>query len=202
MRTLLVALLLLAVPGAAAAGPELALRLGWATSSGGASRGTPMSDVAASEIPVQLDGLWRFGPHFSAGAYYSYGFGRLSKDVSDRCDGLGASCSVWTMRTGVEAQWAFTDLSPRFAPWIGAGTGWEWVREKVAVGSQSARQSLSGWEILSLEGGADVKVTPRIVLGPYLSFRVARYGRLDGYSVVNQAFHRWLGVGIRGTYDF
>ncbi len=201
MRTLLVALLLLAAPGAATAGPALALRLGYALSSGDAARGTPMSDVAKSEIPIQLDALWRFGPHFSAGGYFSYGFGQLSKDVSDRCDSLGASCSVWTMRLGAEAQYAFTDLSPRFAPWIGMGMGWEWAHERVSLGSQSARQDVSGWELVNLEGGADVKVATRVVLGPYVSLRVAQYSRLDGHAVVSKAWHNWLGFGVRGTWD-
>jgi hypothetical protein len=31
---------------------------------------------------------------------------------------------------------------------------------------------------------------------------MTEYKRLDGYSIGNQAFHRWVGLGIRGTWDF
>jgi hypothetical protein len=202
MRTLLAALLLASVPAAATAGPALALRSGYGVSSGGATKGTTMSDVASAEIPVQLDALWRFGPHFSAGLYYAFGFGRLSSGVSDACAAQGASCSVWTMRVGAEAEWAFTELSPRYVPWIGAGTGWEWARETASDATQTAHHTLSGWEILSLEGGGDVKLSAKVAVGPYLSLRVGQYSKLDGYGVVNKAFHRWLGFGIRGTFDF
>src|SRR5690242_21134659 len=99
MRKLLLAALLL--PTAAAAGPTLALRSGYAISAGDAAKSTSMSEVARGEIPLQVDALWRFGPHFSMGAYYGYGFGRLSPSVSGACDALGADCSVWTMRVGV-----------------------------------------------------------------------------------------------------
>jgi hypothetical protein len=201
MRTLPLAALLLSLPTAAAARPTLALRLGWATASGDASKGSAMSEVVKSEIPIQLDALWRFGPHFSGGLYSSYGFGQLSKDISDRCDSLGASCSSWTMRLGVQGQYAFTERSPRWAPWLGVGSGLEWVHEKAAFGGQTGSQTMSGWEIFNLEGGADVKVAPSLTVGAYASFRLGLYTRLDGYSVANKGYHDWLGLGIRGKWD-
>ncbi len=190
------------LPAAAAAGPSLGLRLGYDVSSGSGSRGAPMSDVAHSDVPVQLDALWIFGPHFSAGAYYAFGFGQLSKDVSDRCAADGVSCSVWTMRVGIRGEYAFPELSQRLAPWLGLGSGWEWAHESISGRGESASQTVSGWETLSLEGGADVKLAPKLWLGPYLVMRVGQYGRLDGYSVVNKAWHQWYGFGIRGKWDF
>ncbi len=202
MRTLLAALLLLAAPGAASAGPSLGLRLGYDVSSGHAAKGTPMSEVANAAIPIQLDALWRFGPSFSLGAYYSFGFGLLSKSVADACDAAGASCSAWMMRTGVEAQWAFADVAKWWAPWIGAGIGYEWAYDHVSLNGQSARQDVSGWELLNLEGGADAKIGAHLWLGPYLALRYGRYSSLDGYGIVNTAWHRWYGLGLRATWDF
>ncbi len=203
MRKLLSAAALAALlPAAAAAGPSLALRQGYESSSGSATKGTSMSEVVTADFPTQLEASWRFGPHFSAGAYYSFAIGLLSKPVSDRCSADQASCSVWTMRAGIRAEYEFAELSQTFVPWIGAGTGWEWVRQHVSHPGESATQVVSGWETLSVEGGMDAKVAPKLWLGGFLTYRFGEYSRLDGYSIVNRTFHTWVGLGVRGRWDF
>jgi hypothetical protein len=201
MRTLLVALLVAAAPGAASAGPTVGLRLGWEAASGEASKGTPMSDVVKAAIPLQLDLGWRFGA-FSLAAYYGFGFGRISSASADACDAAQADCSAWTMRTGIQAEWAFLDVSKVWAPWVGGGIGYEWAYDKVSSPTKSARQTLSGWQLLSLEGGADARVTAKLWLGPYVSAHYGQYSSLDGYGIPNKAFHRWYGLGVRATWEF
>ncbi len=202
MRTLLVALLLAAVPAAASAGPALGLRLGYESARGDAAKGTPMSDVARSDVPLQLDATWRFGSSLSIGAYYAFGFAQISSSVAHECDALHASCSAYTMRTGVEVQWAFTDVASWWAPWIGTGLGYQWAYDDVSIAGKSSRQNVSGWELLNLEGGADAKVAPKLWLGPYVSLRYSQYSNLEGYGIANKAFHTWLGIGVRATWDF
>jgi hypothetical protein len=200
MRTLLLAALL-ALPAAAVARPELGLRLGYASASGEASTGTSMSEVAKSAVPIQLDALWRFGERFAAGLYSSYGFGQLSSSVSDQCGAAGASCSVSATRLGAEGIWTFTDVSPRYLPWLGAGIGYEWVREGASIGSRSGVQHLSGWEYLNVQGGADVRVARKVAVGLYAQYAFGQYSRLDGSTIQSKGFHQWLGAGLRGTYD-
>ncbi len=202
MRPLLLAALVAVAPAAAFAGPALGLRVGYDISSGSASTGTPMSELARSAVPLQLDATWRFGPRFSIGAYYGFGFGQLSKSIADRCSSLATSCSVWTMRTGIRAEYAFPEDFKRLAPWVGLGTGWEWAHGSVSHPSESGSQTVSGWEAVSLEVGADYKVAPKLWLGPYVVMRVGQYGRINGYSIVNKAWHEWYGLGIRGRWDF
>ena len=203
MRSLLLAAVLLALPGAASAGPVLALRAGWNVASGDASKGTPMSDVVKSELPaLQLDALWRFGAHFSFGAYGAFGFGRLSSTIADRCDRDGADCSVWTARVGIGGEYAFSEVSQRWEPWIGLAVEYEWARDSVSVAGESVVKTVSGWEWLVLDGGADVKVAPKLSIGPYATYRVGEYSRLSGYGIVNQAWHQWLAIGVRGKWDF
>lgn len=201
MRTLLLAGLLLALPTAAAARPVLALRLGYAVADGNAAKDITMSEVAKSEVPIQLDAMWKFPPHFSLGLYFSYGFGQLGGQASDECDAAGASCSVSTMRLGGLATYEFQDAWWRLSPWIGAGLGYEWVREKATLGGRSGTQDLSGWEYFNVEVGGDVKVAPKVAVGPYVSFRLGRYSSLDGYGIANKGYHDWLGFGVRGKYD-
>ncbi|HEX9052256.1 MAG TPA: hypothetical protein VF841_17135 [Anaeromyxobacter sp.] len=203
MRQVLLAAALAAVlPSAASAAPSLALRLGYESSSGSATTGTSMSEVAKADFPLQLDASWRFGPHFSMGVYYSFAIGQLSRAVSNRCDAYQASCSMWEMRVGIRGEYAFAEVSQRFVPWIGVGSGWEWVRASVSAPRDSASDLVSGWEWVTLEGGGDVRVAPKLWIGPYLGWRFGRYGRLNGFSIENQADHSWLGVGVRGRWDF
>lgn len=201
MRTLLLAALL-ALPRAAAAGPALGLRLGYELASGQASSGTPMTEVAKADIPLQLDATWRFGPHFSTGLYFAYGFTRLASSVADRCDALGADCSVSRMRTGIQAAWAFTDVSRRFAPWLGLGIGYEWLKEDATLQGRSGVQHVSGWEFLDFQGGVDVVTYRKASVGLYLDWSPAAFfTRLDGSSITKKAAHQWFGVGVRGTFE-
>ncbi len=200
MRTLLAAALLAAVlPTAAAAGPVLGARVGYAAASGDASKDTVMSDVAAAEIPLQLDFAWSFNPRWTLGVWYGFGFGRLSSSVANRCDALGVSCSVWSMRTGVQATYAFAETADPYAPWVGFGIGYQWVHETVSGGGA---QNLSGWEYLDLEGGADWRISAQASVGPFVSLRVGQFSRLDGYGIPSSGWHEWLGVGVRGRWGF
>lgn len=199
MRTLLLVALL--VPAAASAGPRLGLRAGWAPALGDASDSTPMKDVVASQLPIQADAAWRFGDRLAVGAYFSYGFGRLGPAISNRCDADGADCSVKVLRTGVQGTWAFTQLSPRWAPWAGAGLGYQWVRSSVSRGAVSATQTVGGWELGNVQAGVDFDVAPRLAVGPYAGWSLGRFSNVDGNDIAEKAWHQWLTFGVRGTFD-
>lgn len=199
MRKLL--LLALLLPTAAAAGPSLGLRLGWAPGSGDASDGNSMADVAASHLPIQLDALWRFGERFSAGAYFSWGVALLEGEVADRCDTLGADCSVSVFRLGLEGTYAFTQASQRFTPWVGAGIGYEWVRSSVSSAGFSGSQRLGGWEVANVQAGADWPVSRRLAIGPFAMVSIGRYSSVDGNEITEKGWHQWLTLGVRGTLD-
>ncbi len=199
MRSLLLAALLL--PTAAAARPTLALRIGYAAASGDAAEETPMEEVAKSAVPIQLDALYRFGPHFAAGLYFSYGFGGLNQEISDRCDALGADCSVSGVRLGAQGTYTFTQLSQRFAPWAGVGVGYEWVNGSVSRGGLSTTQRVTGWEIVNLQAGADFVVRPRFAVGPYVQLSIGRFTAVDGNDIADKAMHEWLNFGVRGRFD-
>lgn len=200
MRLLLVAALLL--PTAAAAGPTLALRAGYAAGIGDASKDVPIADVAKGQVPLQLDALWRFTDRFAGGLYFSYGFGLLGGGVADRCDALGADCSVATLRLGVQGTYQLAPVAGRFLPWVGGGIGYEWVRQSVSTGTFDSSQSVSGWEFLSVQGGADVKVGAKLFVGPYALLSWGRYSSVDGNAVSAKAWHEWLHLGVRGKLDF
>jgi hypothetical protein len=201
-RALLVALFL--SPAVARAQPTAALRLSFAPALGDLSRGVPMSDAMGSQLPVQLDGLWRLGPA-SVGVYASWGLGF----VSDGACGSGADCSASGIRVGVQGLWAFAPLgAARVVPWGGLGLGWEWAfQERERLGSRTSWR-WSGPE-LALQGGAEWPLAGRFGLGPFAQIALGRYGTvaLDtsagsaSADLDTRAVHAWIQVGVRGRID-
>lgn len=201
-RALLLAALLL--PAAARAGPAAALRLAYAPAMGDVADAVPISDAMRSQVPLQLDLLWREGP-LSAGAYASWGLGQ----VAGATCGPGASCSASAIRVGAEALYAFAPFGAAgIVPWAGVGVGWEWAtRRRERLGNEVS-WTWSGVE-LALQGGAEWPLAGRFALGPFAQLALGRYGRLaldtpEGSAsreIADKAIHAFLHVGVRGRID-
>lgn len=201
-RALLLAALLL--PASARAGPGAALRLAYAPAIGDVADAVPMSDAMRSQVPLQLDLLWREGP-LSAGAYASWGLGQ----VAGATCGSGASCSASGIRVGAEALYAFAPFGQAgIVPWAGLGLGWEWAtRRRERLGSEVS-WTWSGWE-LALQGGAEWPLAGRFAVGPFAQLAIGRYARvaLDtpeesaSAGIGDGATHAFLHVGVRGRID-
>lgn len=200
LLTLAVAMAL-ALPTASRAQFSLGARLGFAPAMGDAMKGAPMSDGAKSQIPIQLDALYKFTPEFAAGLYFSYGFVQLASAVTNDCNASGVSCSASVTRLGVEATYSFTTVSPTFVPWAGAGIGYEWLTEKDSFGGVSVSADATGFEFLNLQVGGDYKVSNQFFVGPYIMLTVGQYSEVAGNSIPDKAVHEWLGFGIRGKFD-
>jgi hypothetical protein len=199
-RALLLAALLL--PAAARARPSAALRLAFAPALGDVVEAVPMSDAMRSQVPLQLDLLWRVGA-FSAGAYASWGLGQ-----GGTC-GSGASCSASVLRAGVEGLYALAPFGrAAIVPWAGLGLGWEWAsRSRERLGNETS-WTWSGAE-LALQGGAEWPLAGRFSLGPFVQLALGRYGRVSldtpegsaSAEVGSKAVHAFIHVGVRGKVD-
>jgi outer membrane autotransporter protein len=214
MRTplLLAAVLAALVPAAsrAALPPlEVGARLGWASAFGDAAKDTSMKDFTiTSQLPLQLELSARLRPALAAGVYASYGFGS-AKDTAmfGFCGVAGVKCSGHAVRAGVQGRWSFTSVQP-LVPWVGAGLGWEWATVEGKEPSGTSHLSANGLD-LSLQGGGDYRVTPRLALGPYVQLAIGRYGSGDAQvsgatssgGIANKAFHGWFGLGVAGRFD-
>ncbi len=190
-----------AVPTTSHAQFTLGLRVGYAPAMGDGAKDQPMKDVVKSQIPIQLDAMYRITPEWSAGLYYSYGFGQLNSDLSSACDAAGYSCSLSAMRFGAQGTYTFTTASPTFVPWAGLGIGYESMTQKVELGGQSVSQDVSGWEFLNLQVGGDFKVSPQFAVGPYVMYSIGQYSSVEGNSITDKAMHEWLNFGVRGKFD-
>jgi hypothetical protein len=209
MRTRLAAASLAAaallLPAAARAQPTAALRLAYAPALGDLARGVPMSDAMGSQIPIQLDLLWRAGP-VSAGAYGSWGPGQVG---AEGCAG-GASCSASVRRAGAQANLALAPLGDTgITPWAGLGLGWEWATQRRERPGATTTSTWSGAE-LALQGGAEWPIAGRFGAGPFVLLGLGRYARQSvdtsvesgSAAIDRKAVHVWVHVGVRGRVDF
>ena len=194
-------LIALLVPTASHAQFQLGLRLGFAPAAGDAAKDEPLKDVISSQIPIQLDAMYKITPDLSAGLYFSYGIVQLSSDEKDACDAFGVSCSASNTRLGIQAAYAFNQVSPQFVPWAGVGLGYEWLTEKIALGGVSASQTATGFEFLNLQVGGDYKVNPKFAVGPYAQLSIGQYSEVESESITDKGVHEWFGFGVRGKFD-
>jgi len=202
-RALLLAAVLL--PAVAQAGATAALRLAYAPALGDLARGVPISDAMTSQVPLQLDLLWRHG-RLSAGAYGSWGLGQVAADV---CGGSGASCSASALRAGVQGLWAAEPFGDaRIVPWAGLGLGWEWAFQRRERLGSRVSWTWSGAE-LALQGGAEWPLGNRFGIGPFLLLGFGRYEDVAvetqsssaSASIGSRAVHVWIHVGARVRFD-
>jgi outer membrane protein W len=218
MRKLLMMAAVALLPLTAQAQFNLAFRVGYAPAMGDAEEESPLSDLVKSQVPIQVDAMYTVVPDLAVGAYFSYGFGQV--DLDGACDIDGVDCSGRSVRLGLQAAYSFSEVSPTFIPWLGAGFGYEWATIKAEYGGFEGEDKADGFEFLNLQAGADFRVNEKFSVGPYMQFSIAQYssyessgdvvdpftgeylGRFsDSGSIENKGMHEWLGFGIRGKFD-
>jgi hypothetical protein len=186
-------------------GPVFGLRLGVGFPAGRISdEGDPrLSDLIDHEIPIWLEMGYRFTPFL-----WSTIQGEISPaSVSNTYCG-GASCDAMNYRIGADLQLHMGPDQP-FDPWLGIGFGYEWLTAE-ALDANSVRTDFtySGWQLPLLEAGMDFAVSPNVSLGPYFSWALGRYRNADATQggvtttahIVDQSYHSWFQIGVKGTF--
>ena len=99
LLTCLFAVAALSAPAAAHAQISLGLRLAYAPSFGDAVEDGELSDGVRSQIPVQVDAMYRLNPSVSLGGYFSYGFGQVGNEIeAGQPYGLRSRQAAWPRR--------------------------------------------------------------------------------------------------------
>jgi hypothetical protein len=185
----------------AAARVSVALPMGGILSD--AQTGTLLiSDIVALSVPVQLDFGLTLDRRLFLGGYAQWGWNFLQ---IGGCE-VGQSCTLSGLRAGIEAIWSFHAEGD--TPWVGLGTGWEWLFTAYSSSSYRTSLDVSGWEFVNLQAGYDVQVAPRWKVGGFVSGSVGEFSRaalrLDGTTtegpIPGKAVHGWLQVGVKGTF--
>jgi outer membrane protein W len=207
MRKLLMIAAVALLPVAAQAQFSLGLRLGFAPAMGDLAKtadgaeSLALNDLVKSQIPLQLDAMYKVTPDVAVGGYFSYGFGQLNSDVSDQCDAAGSDCSASSWRLRVQGTYTFNKVSPAFFPWLGAGIGYESLTVKESQGGLSVSTDFTGFEFLNLQAGGDYKVNEQFSVGPYVQFSLGQYSSAEGEDIPETSMHQWLNFGVRGKFD-
>jgi len=173
-------------------GFDLAARLGYAFPFGNVSGHSRLSDGAPGAIPLVVEAGYRLNAHFTIGALFQYGFSRVNDDGALNCTGAG--CSGRVVRLGVQGIFNVDREAPLIR-WLGIGTGYEWLNP---YGGQDVR----GFELVTIQGGVEYRVTPQVALGPFFSFSLGRYSTVysdkASMELPDKRMHEWLQIGVRG----
>jgi len=154
-----------------------------------------LADFVANAVPLQLDAVYRLNTMIGLGAYAGYA------PADTRCAG-SMTCGASSVRLGLQGQIRFLPASG-LSPWVGVAGGYEWLSRTVLIAGETTDYSLSGWEVVGVQGGIDFDIVWRLSGGPFASFALGRYstaGVNDGTTGIDhQATHEWLTVGLRVT---
>jgi hypothetical protein len=184
-------------------GLELGVRVGMGLPFGkvDGAVGDSLDQTIAYAVPVGLDVGYRVDPRLLVGAYGTYASASPASALRDDCSSHGLQCSTDGVRAGIEVQVHSPHEGP-WDPWMGLGSGYEWMRVRSSAGPLSA----GGWEFLHLEAGVDLRPVSAFGLGPFVTWAIGQY-QYESFpdrgssAVSSRAVHEWLIFGFRGTVD-
>jgi hypothetical protein len=175
-------------------GVDVGLRLGFAYPFGKAVGSAAMSDAFQGAFPIVAELGYRINGSITFGALFQYAF------TLPKCD-PGASCSASVVRLGLEGLYRIP-VEGAFVPWLGMGAGYEWL----SMAESGNSGSLRGFELLTLQAGADYRINPYLTLGPFVSFSLAVYNSGSDNEasgdVADTSLHEWLQIGLKVTCNF
>lgn len=178
-------------------GVNLGLRTGYSIALGDADAKSKLSEAFSGAIPLHLDATYAITPTVNAGLYFGYGIGMAGSQTLP--DGLSATRS--TLAYGLQANMLFP--SEGIAGWAGVFGGLEGATITVTQGTAETTASISGWQA-GVQGGADWKVAPSLVVGPFASLSFGQYGSTKTGNttadITDKGTHEWLTIGVRGSY--
>ena len=151
-----------------------------------------IGDAVPGDFPFWLELGYRFDRHWSLVGFFQYGPATI-----DDCP-AGYDCRASDQRLGATAIYRFDPGT--FTPWLGIGTGYEWLNV-----DRGAPVRAGGLE-LSLQAGGDFHLSPEVGFGPYLCFSVGQFSTVTVGGIpqtgVDKTSHGWVQVGVKGTFDF
>lgn len=179
-------------------GMSVGARAAWAIPAGTLLGTSSLASSFSGAVPLQLDVLYRFDRHFSAGAWFAYAPASAKNcPPGDSCSGTGTSFGLQIFYT-LDAQGALR-------PWFGFGMGYEWLKLEQTSAGVTSSTTLSGFQWANLQVGGDFSLTARFFLGPYAALSFATFSESSpGGSIpsTDRHLHDWITVGLKATYEF
>lgn len=174
---------------------------------GGAGQTVSISNsFDTPQLDILIEGGVRLNLHLALGMYVDVGVGDAASNVRAEapCAAAGASCTATTGRVGILLRHTF---QPRAysTPWMSVGTGFEWgdVNLEDGYGGSSQYFSYTGWEIMRVMGGVDLRTNPIFGVGLYGGVSMGRYSRYKDAtvdaSISDKDIHWMAEAGLRFT---
>jgi hypothetical protein len=192
-------------------GIDFAARVGYARPFGtsfSASAVNKLGDLASSAVPLALEAGVRANAGVTIGVLFEYAIMNVNGNPYVGCGPI-VSCSGHVVHFGLEGIYNF-NLDAVVTPWVGIGAGIEWFHISSSGNGRSTAVTANGAELLTLHAGGDVRISPRLAVGPYVSLTLASYKaasfgspffpdatRFDG----DNGLHEWLQLGVRGRFS-
>jgi hypothetical protein len=187
-----------------APGPGLYASLGGSLPLGDLEQGAAESAAYSVALPVEVGAGYTFDNEIFVGGALSYAHAFVPGSSCPM-----ASCSGRDLRIAAVAQKhvTITDDEP-LTPWVDAGLGWEFAHTSYEASGVSTDQTVRG-PFVRLGIGADYDLGDGRTIAPFLELELGRYGHASGSSggmdfsadIPQTAFHEWITVGVRGTYQ-
>ncbi len=181
-------------------GFQMALSFGYSIPFGDVDSSLKQGDLISSELPLNLEFGYKVTPEIYFGGYVGYGFGDGGSMVDKLCISSSVTCSLSTLRIGVNLQYHFRPEA-KVNPYIGFGMGYESATFTASGPGGTAEVIARGFEVLRFTAGTDFRTNSVVGFGPYVNLGVGTYTSLDnGYEsapIEDAKLHGWLNVGIR-----
>jgi opacity protein-like surface antigen len=166
----------------------LSLGVGGMFFGGNVEPGFSMSGTFGPQMDLAFEGGLRLNPHLGLGLYADIGVGGNGNESTLRtaCDFNGGSCTSTTSRVGVLLRHTFNPYG-HSTPWLSLGTGFAHGSVDWSDGVSSANiLEYSGWEMLRLNVGVDVRSNRVLGFGFYGGVSFTRFdSRSDSGGTVS-----------------
>jgi hypothetical protein len=168
-----------------------------------------MDDLFDPQLGIQLEGGVRMNPHLALGLYLDVGVGEPARAIRQDplCQAASSGCTATTGSVGVLLRHTFQPRA-HSTPWLSVGTGFQWgtvsLDDHVAGGpADDELFSYTGWEMLRLMAGVDLRSNAVFGVGLYGGLSVGRFNRfhdeLGSVRLDDDRFHTTMQAGLRFT---
>jgi hypothetical protein len=166
---------------------------------GEVEKGVDVDRVFEPQVDFDLEGLVRLSQHLAIGLYLDLGFGDPARETRDACHAVGISCDAHRTRFGLLLRQTFLPKA-HVAPWLSVGTGYEWA--EITDDYYGDEQfSYSGWEMVRLQVGIDIRSSPAIGFGLFGGAALGRYDDVSDstgdFDVAGDPYHTTVIAGAR-----
>jgi hypothetical protein len=211
-KLLLAAALILALPTASQAQFGLGLRVGYGVPGGDLVKNDKYTDHLKSQMPFQVDLMFRTSPTTAGGIYLGYAVNTIAGPAKDLCTLQSLSCSSNTLRAGIQFTGELLNLG-MIGLWGGVGTGFEAANFTGSGGGNKIETQYRGWEWATISAGADLHPLPLISVGLFASYGFGQF-RVEHLKITSglvtaegtngigadKATHNMFQIGLRGMF--